>query len=140
VNGSDTNISAKDITMRNSIILIRALIFELLLAGLLFGQSARVSGQVVDSSQAAVRASQVTLRNLDTDGQFRTTSTERGEFLLPPVPPGRYEISASAAGFATTRVTSISLEISESKVITLELHVAGHSDSTVSAADPLLRI
>ena len=72
----------------------------------LSAQSARVSGQVVDSSQAAVQGSQVTLHNLETDGQFRTASTERREFLLPPVPPGRYEITASATGFATTRVTA----------------------------------
>jgi hypothetical protein len=84
-------------------------------------QSARVSGQVVDSSQASVKGSQVTLRNLETGGEFRTASTEEGTFLLPPVPPGRYEISASAMGFATTRITGITLELGESKVIPLEL-------------------
>jgi hypothetical protein len=102
-------------------------------------QSARVSGQVVDSSQSAVKGSEVTLRNVETGGQFRTASTERGEFLLPPVPPGRYEISASAPGFATTRVTSIALEVGESKVIGLELSPASVNETvTVSAAAPEL--
>ena len=105
----------------------------------LSAQSARVTGQVVDSSQAAVHESQVTLRNLETDGQFRTTSTERGEFLLPPVPPGRYEISASAKGFATTRVTSMTLEVGESKVITLELKPESVRETvTVSDTPPEL--
>src|ERR1700742_2705895 len=84
-------------------------------------QSAQVSGQVVDSSRAVVKGSQITLRNLDTEGQFSTASTEQGKFLLPPVPPGHYEIRASAAGFATTRVTDLTLEVGESKVITLAL-------------------
>src|SRR5208283_5467958 len=102
-------------------------------------QSARVSGQVVDSSRASVRESQVTLRNLETGGEFRTASTEEGNFLLPPVPPGSYEISASAAGFATTRITGITLELGESKVITLELKPESVRETvTVSDTPPEL--
>jgi hypothetical protein len=102
-------------------------------------QSARVSGQVIDSHGAAVRGSEVTLRNLDTDGQFRTASTEAGDFLLPLVPPGRYEISATAAGFAVTRITGIDLELSQSKVIAIELKPASvHETVTVSDAPPEL--
>jgi hypothetical protein len=102
-------------------------------------QSARVSGQVVDSSQAAVLGSEVTLNNLDTDGQFRTSSTVEGSFQLPPVPPGRYELSASADGFAVTRVTDLTLEVGESKVITLKLAPAAvHESVTVSDTAPEL--
>ncbi len=42
-----------------------------------------------------------------------------GDFQLPPVPPGRYEITASMAGFATTKLTGLALELAESKVIEL---------------------
>jgi hypothetical protein len=102
-------------------------------------QSARVSGQVADSSHAPVKGSQVTLRNLDTGGQFRTASTEEGRFLLPPVPPGRYEISAFATGFASTLVTGLTLEVGESKVIELELKAASvHETVTVSDTPPEL--
>ena len=87
-------------------------------------QSARVSGQVLDSRQAAVKGSQVTLRNIETDGNFRTESTEDGAFLLPPVPPGRYEISASSEGFAPTRITDLVLELGQSKVLAIELKPA----------------
>jgi hypothetical protein len=102
-------------------------------------QSARVSGQVVDSSQAAVSGAEVTLRNLETDGQFRTASTDRGEFLLPPVPPGHYEIAASANGFAVTRITSITLELGESKVIALQMKPESVREAvTVSDTPPEL--
>ena len=102
-------------------------------------QSARVSGQVVDSSQAAVTGSEVTLRNVETDGHFRTVTNERGEFLLPPVPPGRYEISASAPGFATARVTEFALEVAESKVLGIELKPASVKEVvSVSSAAPEL--
>lgn len=102
-------------------------------------QSARVSGQVLDSRHSAVKEAQVTLRNIDTDGQFRTASTEDGAFLLPPVPPGRYEISASLEGFAPTRITGLVLELGESKVIAIELKPASvHETVTVSDTAPEL--
>jgi len=102
----------------------------------LSAQSARVSGLVTDPTDAAVQGSQVTIHNLDTDGQFRTASTDEGRFQLPPVPPGRYEVTAAAAGFATTRVTDVTLELGESKVMTLKLAPAELHESVRVAATP----
>ena len=93
-------------------------------AGYLSAQSARVSGQVTDSRQGAIRACEVVLRNTASGAEFRTLTTDSGSFLLPPVPPGTYEIAASMAGFATERLTGLTLEVSESKVIALVLQPA----------------
>lgn len=90
----------------------------------LAAQNARVSGRVIDTQQAAVQGSEVTLLNTDTGGEVRTVSNEDGNFLLPPVRPGRYEIKAASAGFAPSRLTDIKLEIGDSRVITLELKPA----------------
>src|SRR5271157_1500818 len=87
-------------------------------------QSARVSGQVVDSRQGLIQACEVTIRNTGTEARFRTVTTDSGSFLLPPVPPGTYEITASAAGFATERLTGLTLDLGESKVIELVLQPA----------------
>ena len=107
----------------------------------LSAQSARVTGMVIDSSAAAVQGSLVMLHNLDTNGEFRTSSTDEGRFQLPPVPPGRYEVTASAAGFATTRVTDVNLELGESKVMTLKLAPASVQESVrVSATPPELTL
>jgi hypothetical protein len=96
-------------------------------------QSARVSGQVLDSQHTVIRGCQVVMRNADTAEEFRTTTTENGGFQLPPVPPGRYEIDASMAGFATAKLTSLVLELAESKVIELQLQPASvHESVTVS--------
>jgi len=102
-------------------------------------QSARVSGQVLDSQHTVIRGCQVVLRNADTDVEFRTTTTENGDFQLPPVPPGRYEIDSSMAGFATTKLTGLVLELAESKVIELQLQPASvHESVTVSTTPPEL--
>ncbi len=102
-------------------------------------QSARVSGQVTDSNKGVVKGAQIILRNPATEGQFRTASTENGDFLLPPVAPGVYEISASYTGFAVTRITGLTLEINESKVIQLQLQPASVREVvTVSETPPEL--
>jgi hypothetical protein len=74
--------------------------------GSLYAQSARVTGQVSDSRRGAVRGCEVVMRNTGTEGEFRTVTTDTGAFLLPPVPPGTYEVSASAAGFAVARLSN----------------------------------
>jgi hypothetical protein len=102
-------------------------------------QSARVSGQVLDSQHTLIKGCEVMLRNTDTDEEFRTASTGKGEFQLPPVPPGRYEISASMAGFATTKISGLALELAESKVIEIRLQPASvHEQVTVSDTPPEL--
>jgi hypothetical protein len=102
-------------------------------------QSARVSGQILDSQHTLIKGCQVVLRNMDTDEEFRTTSTGKGDFQLPPVPPGRYEISASMAGFASTKLTGLALELAESKVIELHLEPASvHESVTVADTPPEL--
>src|SRR3984885_14648395 len=102
-------------------------------------QSARVSGQVLDSQRTVIRGCQVVMRNTDTAEEFRTTTTENGDFQLPPVPPGRYEIDSSMAGFATTKLTGLVLELAESKVIELQLQPASvHESVTVSTTPPEL--
>jgi hypothetical protein len=78
----------------------------------------------------------VTLTNINTEVKVATTTDGRGNFILPPVAPGNYEIEASAQGFAPTRVTGITLEVAESKVLTLELKVGGLAETVQVTATP----
>lgn len=96
----------------------------ILFASVSYAQNARVSGRVLDSQQALIRAAEIALLNVDTASEVRTVSNTEGNFLLPPVPPGRYEVRASSTGFAISRLTGITLEVGESRVVTLELRPA----------------
>ena len=100
----------------------------------LFAQNASVSGEVVDPQHAGIKGSEVTLSNTSTRVKVETVTNGRGEFLLPPVAPGTYEIKAQAPGFGTTEVTGIVLEVGESKVLTLALKV-GTVSETVQVTD-----
>jgi hypothetical protein len=64
------------------------------------------------------------MKNTATQIEVRTESNDSGGFLLPPVPPGTYEITATSSGFAAERVTGLTLEVGASKVIALVLQPA----------------
>jgi hypothetical protein len=121
--------------VRNTVPLsIRELVFGLLLTSCLFGQNANVSGQIVDSQGASVPAATITLTHISTSRAVQTHSNAEGYFQLPPVPPGTYEMTAQAGGFAVARVTAFPLEVDESKVVKLELQPAAVKES-ISVTD-----
>ncbi len=100
----------------------------------LLAQNASVSGEVVDPQHASVREATVTLMRTSTHVRVVTTTTGSGNFILPPVVPGTYEIKAQAQGFSTTQITGITLEVGESKVLTLALKL-GAVQQTVQVND-----
>jgi Carboxypeptidase regulatory-like domain len=61
-----------------------------------------------------------------------------GSFILPPVDPGHYEIKVTAPGFAATVLTGITLEVGESKVITITLRPGTTESMEVNTAPPEL--
>ena len=70
-------------------------------SGLLFGQnfSATITGSVRDASEAVIPQASVSARNLET-GQTRVTETgANGNYSLPALPVGPYEITVEKPGF-----------------------------------------
>jgi hypothetical protein len=112
------------------LILVSAIFFSIPL----FAQNAAVSGKVVDPQQASVKGATVTLTHISTQVKAETKTDDRGNFILPPAVPGTYEIEAQAEGFVSTLVTDITLEVAESKVLTLALKL-GDIKQTVQVTD-----
>ena len=56
---------------------------------------------VRDPNNAVINNAGVRARNLDTGFERRTTSNAEGEFGLPLLPLGRYEVTFTAPGFAS---------------------------------------
>src|SRR5258706_5549701 len=60
-----------------------------------------IAGAIFDQSGATIQNAKVTLRNSGT-GQTRVTqSGNSGEYVFTPLQVGKYELTASAAGFQT---------------------------------------
>jgi hypothetical protein len=84
--------------------------------------SGTIVGRVIDPQKAGVADASVTLRSADTAFERHTLSSSQGEYLFELVPPGRFQLLAEHAGFATT-------------VLNLEVVVA-----TPLRADVILRV
>ncbi|MCB1019723.1 MAG: TonB-dependent receptor [Bryobacterales bacterium] len=81
--------------------------------------SGSIQGVVRDPSGAAVRAS-VTATLIETARQYETTTDVEGEYQLPVLPVGRYELIAQADGFAGVP-RRVLLEVGRSLNVDLEL-------------------
>ncbi|MBI1790751.1 MAG: carboxypeptidase regulatory-like domain-containing protein, partial [Acidobacteria bacterium] len=107
----------------------------------LYGQNASVSGRVTDPSQATIPNARVELTNRATGIKTATTTNAEGLFVLPPLAPGVYDVVASAAGFAATRLDSVTLEIGQARTLALRLTPGEVKESiTVTDTAPLLTV
>jgi len=107
----------------------------------LWAQNAVVSGQVVDSSGAVVPGATLELRNTATAVTFRTTTNAEGLYVFPPVLPGSYDISATAAGFSTAQLTGMTLEIGQARTVKLTLSPSAVSEAiTINDQAPMLTV
>src|SRR4051794_31217786 len=78
------------------------ILFCLLLASLsAFGQSDRgtMTGTVSDTSGAVIPGVSIVAINVENNARYETVSTETGNYTLPQLPSGLYQLSAELPGF-----------------------------------------
>jgi len=115
--------------MQNSLYGVLILAFAFGLRANAQAGSATVSGSVFDASHAAIPNATVTLERASTGVKTTTVSNASGSFVLPPVPPGHYQLTVSAQGFTEWVDSDILLEIDQAKLVTAVLPVAAVKQS-----------
>ena len=107
------------------------------LASPIFGQSnvGEISGQVSDSTGAAILGCVVTATHTQT-GLKRTIETaESGIFVFAGLPEGKYNVSAEKRGFRTSVQTGVTLDAATRRSIDFKMEVGSLAESvSVSAA------
>jgi hypothetical protein len=94
-----------------------------------------VHGTVTDPSGAPVPSVTVEVKSVSTGYVFKTSTNQRGEFSAPGVPGTDYQISASAPGFRTTTVSSVTPLSGTPGPVNLLLNVGAMAETVeVSAA------
>src|SRR6185312_9179336 len=100
--------------------------------------SGRVQGVVMDAGSAMVAGAKVAIVHTATMRQYETTTNQVGFFVFPPVQPGSYEITATAAGMDTWHGTFL-LTVGQTVEISPVLKVGSvTTEVTVSDAAPLV--
>jgi hypothetical protein len=128
---------------RTILILWAALLFCASPIPQLRGQStsAELEGTIHDSSGAIIPNANVSVKNVAT-GIVRTTeSNGAGIFRVPDLQPSAYELTVSAPGFATERLTNIVLTVGAQQVINITLNTSAVSSTVeVSGAAPAIEL
>jgi hypothetical protein len=112
----------------------------LLAIGMAFGQeTAALSGQVVDPSQAAVSGAAIILQDFRRGIERSASTIDNGTYYFDSIDPGTYSITVRKTGFADLRVDKILLAARSRQSLTLEMKLAVAADS-VTVEDQLVGI
>ena len=120
----------------------RILAVALLLAAAVFAQSDRssVTGTVSDPAGAVVASAPILAKNLDTGVEYQAGTTATGNYTLPELPVGRYEITVAVPGFKRFVRQGLQVAAAQAYRIDITLEVGATTDSvTVTEAAPLLK-
>lgn len=99
-----------------------------------------LSGVVSDSSGAAIPRAQVTLHRADEFFVRSTTAGSDGAYVIPTLPPGRYQLTVSASGFGTEETQPFELSSGQVGSLNVTLKVAKQTAQIeVESATPLLQ-
>ena len=101
--------------------------------------SANLVGTILDKTGAVVPGARVDATNADTGVKYETKANESGEYRFNNLPVGTYNVSASAANFATTNVNGFVLELNKTSTLQITLEIKGAVTSIeVSGSAPAL--
>jgi Carboxypeptidase regulatory-like domain len=120
----------------------RLAIFSFLLTLTALAQSDRgtITGTISDPAGALVPAAPVQARNVETGAVYEAASSATGNYTLPQLPTGNYELSVNAPGFKKYVRQNLFLPVAQTLRIDVGLEVGSNSESiTVSEAAPLLK-
>jgi hypothetical protein len=102
--------------------------------------SGTVTGLVKDPSGALVPGARITLVDQEKGFTFTAVADGTGNYLVRPVPPGRYKITAEAAGLKGQTRTGIIVDVSQNVTVNFALEIGPTTETVVvSTASPLLQ-
>ncbi len=114
-----------------------------LFSGLASAQSqttGRIAGTVKDQTGAIIAGAEVTVVSKATGDKRQITTDIAGNFVVPLLPPGAYQVTIINSGFKKFIFENVQVVITETTPLTADLAVeAVHESVTVNAAAPLIQ-
>ena len=108
----------------------------------IFGQSDRgtITGTILDPAGAVVPNVPIEAKNTATSVTYRVASSGTGNYTIPNLPVGTYEISVSAMGFKKAVRTGVEVSANTTFAVDFTLQVGATTESvTITAEAPLLK-
>ena len=122
-------------------IVFRSLFLGAAMAAACFAQlgTATISGTVTDSSGAVLPGADVVVVSSTTGFQRATTSNSVGEFSLPGLTPGSYDLTVKRQGFKTYQSKNLVLQVDQNAALEIQMQVGQLAETVeVMAQAPLV--
>jgi hypothetical protein len=98
-----------------------------------------IAGTVSDPTGSAIPGAHIVVMNKQTGAQRAMVTTNEGDYSVPALPPGVYEVTAEAHGFQRLRREAI-IEAGTTTTVDLDMQVGPSTQTvTVDAASPQIR-
>jgi Carboxypeptidase regulatory-like domain len=120
----------------------RVSIFLLIATFVEFAQSDRatITGTVSDPAGAVVPGAAIEARNVDTKATYTAGTSSTGNFTMPELPTGNYELTVTVSGFKRYVKQNVFLPVAQAVRIDVSLQVGATSDTvTVTDVAPILK-
>src|SRR5579871_5161877 len=88
-----------------------------------FAQQATVVGTVTDTAGAALPNVNITITNVESGAAKSIESNSAGQYVVPDLNIGHYNVKAEAKGFKTSEQKNIALEVGDRDRIDFQLQV-----------------
>jgi len=108
----------------------------------IFAQSDRgsITGTIADPSGAVVASAKIEAKNVDNGSVYEAGSSTTGNYVLPQLPTGNYQLTVTVTGFKKYVKENIFLPVAQTVRVDVKLEVGTTSDTvTVTEATPLLK-
>ena len=100
-----------------------------------------VEGLIRDATGGVLPGVTVTVRNVDTNVARETVSDEGGRYRAPALQPGRYEVTATLAGFESAKIGDVIVQVGQTVPIDVQMRAAGVSETlTVTGESPVIDV
>lgn len=92
---------------------------------------AQLNGTVRDASGGSVAKATITLRETETNRTYSAVSNDNGLYVVANLPPGKYELTVEASGFAKSTQTGIVLTVGQVATIDVTVKVAASAEKVM---------
>src|SRR5215475_313041 len=100
-------------------------------------QNATVVGTVTDPSGGVVTGVTITITNTETGAVKTFTTNDTGQYVVPDMPIGHYNVKASATGFKVAERKDVTLTVGDRLRLDFQMAMGAASETVTVEANPI---
>ena len=104
------------------------------------GERGTITGTVSDPAGAVVPAAAISAKNTETGATYNSETTATGNYTLNSLPPGLYDVTASAAGFSRSVEQGLRVNVAMTIRVDVVLKIGSATESITITDDALKRL